>query len=275
MRPRSVRRLLRRPGAWVGLALMIITVSATLAAPWLTTASPIAINLQAQLWPPAALHPAGTDFYGRDVASRLLFGGRATLGVAGLAVGLAMLVGTAVGLAAGYSRGWPGQVLVALIDLLLAFPALLLALLVVASLGPGLGTLAIAVGVAGIPHYARLARSVVLTERTAPYIDAARALGAGSGRILIRHLLPGLVGPVLTLGTLDAGWAILHVAALGFLGLGAAPPQPEWGLMLYEGRQYLSTAPWTSVAPGLAIALTVLGMTLLGDALSDTMRPEA
>jgi len=258
----------------VGLALVAVAVSAALAAPWLTTASPIAINLQAQLWPPAALHPAGTDFYGRDVASRLLFGGRATLGVAGLAVGLAMLVGTGVGLAAGYSRGWPGQALVALIDLLLAFPALLLALLVVALLGPGLGTLAVAVGVAGIPHYARLARSIVLTERAAPYIEAARALGAGPGRILIHHLLPGLVGPVLSLATLDAGWAILHVAALGFLGLGAAPPQAEWGLMLYEGRQYLSAAPWTSVAPGLAIALTVLGVTLLGDALSDTLRPK-
>jgi peptide/nickel transport system permease protein len=230
--------------------------------------------LQAQLQPPSALHPAGTDFYGRDLVSRLLSGGRTTLAVAAIAVGLATVIGTATGLVAGYSRGWLGYLLVALIDLLLAFPALLLALLVVALLGPGVGALALAVGTAGIPHYARLVRGVTQSARSALYVEAAVALGAGSGHILSRHLLPGVIGPVLAMATLDVGWATLHVAALGFLGLGAAPPQAEWGLMLYEGRQFLSTAPWASVAPGLAITLTVLGVTLLGDALNDALAIE-
>ena len=160
-----------------------------------------------------------------------------------------------------------------MIDLLLAFPALLLALLVVALLGPGLATLGIAVGIAGIPIYARLVRSVVLTVRSSLYVEAAQALGADTTRILFRHLLPAVLAPVLAWTALDAGWAILTVAGLGFLGLGAPPPQAEWGLMLFEGREYLGAAPWTSAMPGLAITLTVLGLTLLGDALSDALQP--
>ncbi len=188
-----------------------------------------------------------------------------------MAVGL--VAGTVLGLLAGYSRAWLGQAFVGLIDLLLAFPALLLALLVVALLGPGLPTLGIAVGIAGIPIYARLVRSVVLTVRSTPYVEAAQALGASTARILFRHLLPAVLAPVLAWTTLDAGWAILNVAGLGFLGLGAPPPQAEWGLMLFEGREFLGAAPWASSAPGLAITLTVLGSTLLGDALSDALRP--
>jgi peptide/nickel transport system permease protein len=173
----------------------------------------------------------------------------------------------AVGLAAGWSRGWLGQGWVALIDLLLAFPALLLALLVVGLLGTGLPTLAIAVGIAGIPAYARVVRSIGLGTRSAVYVEAARAIGAGTGHILRRHLWPNALEPAIALATLDVGRVILYVAALGFLGLGATPPQAEWGLMLFEGRQYLATAPWASMVPGLAIALTVVAVTLLGDAI--------
>lgn len=267
-----VSRLLRRPVAWLGIAVLLVAVMGGACAPELTRFPPDQIDLAAQLQPPTLAHPLGTDFYGRDLLSRVLYGARATLGVAGVAVALALSLGTVIGLLAGYSRGWAGQAWVALIDLWLAFPALLFALLVVALLGPGLRTLAVAVGFAGIPNYARLVRSVTLNLRNAAYVEAAYAIGATTGRILLRHLLPGVAGPVLALATLDMGWAILHVAGLGFLGLGAPPPQAEWGLMLYEGRGYLATAPWASVVPGLVITLTVLGVTLLGDALSDTLQ---
>ncbi len=270
-----VSRLLRRPAAWLGLVVLLLAAMGGACAPQLAGFPPDQIDLAAQLQAPTLLHPLGTDFYGRDLLSRLLYGARATLAVAGAAVALALSLGTVIGLLAGYSRGWAAQAWVALIDLWLAFPALLLALLVVALLGPGLRTLAMAVGFAGIPNYARLVRSITLSLRNAAYVEAAYAIGATTVRILVRHLLPGVVGPVLALATLDMGWAVLHVAGLGFLGLGAPPPQAEWGLMLYEGRGYLAAAPWASVVPGLAITLTVLGVTLLGDALSDILQPRA
>lgn len=264
------RRQWRSPSALIGGALVLAVLIGALLAPWLAPYPPAAIDLTAQLQAPSAAHPLGADFYGRDILSRLLYGGRVTLTVAAGAVALAAIIGIITGLLAGTSRGWIGQAWVACFDLLLAFPALLLALIVVAVLGPGLIALACAVGVAGIAGYARLARSVVLTLRAAPFVEAAHALGASRMRILARHLLPGVVGPILALATLDLGRAILSVAALGFLGLGAPPPQAEWGLMLYEGRGYLATAPWASLFPGLAIALTVLGVTLLGDALESS-----
>jgi peptide/nickel transport system permease protein len=258
-----------RPGLVVGAAILAVVVLGALFAPWLAPYPPNEISLAEQLRPPSSAHPLGTDFYGRDMLSRLLYGARATLGVAALAVGLSVVAGMAVGLAAGWSRGWLGQGWVALIDLLLAFPALLLALLVVALLGAGLPTLAVAVGIAGIPSYARVVRSIGLNTRSAVYVEAARAMGASSIHILRRHLWPNAVRPAIALATVDVGRVILYVAALGFLGLGAAPPQAEWGLMLFEGRQYLATAPWTSLVPGLAIALTVVAATLVGDEITD------
>ncbi len=264
----TLRRLIRQPAGWVGLVLMGCAILSAVLAPWLAPYPPAEIHLDAQLAPPTADHPLGADFFGRDIASRLLYGGRATLAVAGAAVALGATVGTAIGLVAAISGRWLGQLWVGLIDLLLAFPALLLALVVVALLGPGPRAQAVAVGVAGIPLYARLTRSVALTLRQTLFVDAARALGAGPWHVLRHHLLPGVVAPLLALITVNAGTAILSVAALGFLGLGIAPPQAEWGLMLFEGRQYLAVAPWASLAPGLAITLTVLGVTLLGDTLT-------
>ncbi len=268
-----IRDSLRRPGGLLGLLLIGVALAGSLGAPWLAPYPAATLDLAAQLQPPGAAHLLGTDFYGRDMLSRLLWGGQATLSTAALAVGLAAIAGTAIGLAAGYAHGWSGQLLVALVDLMLAFPALLLALMVVALLGPGLRTLGLAAGIAGIPAYARLVRSMVLTTRGALYVEAARAVGVPAGRMLVRHLLPGVVEPVLALATLDVGRAILNVAGLCFLGLGAAPPQAEWGLMLYEGRAYLAHAPWTSALPGLAISLTVLGAMLLGDALAAALNP--
>jgi peptide/nickel transport system permease protein len=261
-------RARRQPGMVFGALVLIVVVLSALLAPWLAPYPPNEISLSEQLQPPSRVHPLGTDFYGRDLLSRLLYGARATLGVAVLAVGIAVSVGLVVGLAAAWSRGWLGQGWVALIDLALAFPALLLALLVVALLGAGLSALAIAVGIAGIPAYARVVRSIGLTTRSAVYVEAAHAMGAGASHILRRHLWPNAIEPAIALAALDVGRVILYVAALGFLGLGAAPPQAEWGLMLFEGRQYLAAAPWASMVPGLAIALTVVAVTLLGDGLT-------
>jgi peptide/nickel transport system permease protein len=264
-------KLRKQPALVFGAAVLAIAILCALLAPWLAPYPPNEISLGEQLQAPSRAHLLGTDFYGRDLLSRLLYGARVTLSIAALAVGIALVAGIAVGLVAGWSRGWLGQGWVALIDLLLAFPALLLALLVVALLGAGLSALAIAVGIAGIPAYARVVRSIGLSVRSASYVDAARAMGASTGHILLRHLWPNAIEPAIALATADVGRVILYVAALGFLGLGAAPPQAEWGLMLYEGRQYLATAPWASMVPGLALALTVVAVTLLGDAVTDAL----
>jgi peptide/nickel transport system permease protein len=264
-------RARRQPGLVFGTVVLAVAILCALLAPWLAAYPPNEISLGEQLQPPSRAHLLGTDFYGRDLLSRLLYGARVTLSIAALAVGIALVAGMAVGLLAGWSRGWLGQGWVALLDLLLAFPALLLALLVVALLGAGLFALAIAVGIAGIPAYARVVRSIGLSVRSASYVDAARAMGASTGHILLRHLWPNAIEPAVALATADVGRVILYVAALGFLGLGAAPPQAEWGLMLYEGRQYLATAPWASMVPGLALALTVVAVTLLGDAVTDAL----
>lgn len=263
------RRMREQPLAAIAASGLLVIVLAALLAPWLAPAPPDAIDLAAQLAPPSPAHPLGADFYGRDLLSRILYGSRVTLLVATAAVALAFGAGTAIGLIAGYAQGWLSQFWVGVIDVLLAFPALLLALLVVALMGPGLIALAVAVGVSSIPGYARLVRSLVLVLRTAPFVEAAVALGGATPHILARHLLPGVFSPLLALATLDFGRAIISVAALGFLGLGAAPPTAEWGLMLFEGRGYLATAPWASAFPGLAITLTVLAVTTLGDALSN------
>lgn len=249
------------------LACGLVLFTIVLLAPLFTARSPNLTDLSMQLSPPSSAHPLGTDFYGRDIVSRLLHGGRATLAVAAAAIAFAVIVGGIAGLLAGSMQGWAGQVWVGAFDLMLAFPTLLLALLVVAVLGPGLPALAVAVGVASIPGYGRLVRALTLSLQSAAFVDAARAVGAGPFRILTHHILRNIVRPVLALATLDLGRAIISVAALGYLGLGAAPPQAEWGLMLYEGRGYIASAPWASFVPGLAITVTVLIVTFLGDAL--------
>ncbi len=247
----------------LGLAL------AVLLAPILAPYEPDQTDLTSQLQPPSANHGLGTDFYGRDLLTRLLYGGQATLTVAIGAVILAATAGSVAGLLAGSTQGWPAQVWTGIFDLMLAFPALLLALMVVAVLGPGLPALGLAVGISSTPVYARLVRSLTSTLRSAPFVESARALGGGPLHIIFRHLVRNVARPVLALTTLDLGRAIISVAALGYLGLGASPPQAEWGLMLYEGRGYMTNAPWASLVPGLAITATVLGVTLLGDALTE------
>ncbi|MEJ2211537.1 MAG: ABC transporter permease [Anaerolineae bacterium] len=254
--------------AWLGLLVLAIVVG-----PMLIHRDPLAMAPGQRLLPPSWQHPAGTDLFGRDVLARLLHGGRLTLGIAGLAVLIAALPGIALGLVAGYVGGWVDRLIGWLVNVMLSFPAVLLALTIVAALGTGTFNVVIAVGVSAIPTYTRLVRGQVLSARRQPYVRAAVVVGNRPLRIVLRHILPNVFGPIIVLATLDVGWAILNASALSFLGLGVQPPTAEWGLMLNEGRGFLRDAPWVTTAPGLAIASTVLAANLLGDALRDILDP--
>ena len=267
------RQLRTNPWAPATIAFLLILGLATVAAPWLTRSDPVQMQPVQQFLPPSWDHPAGTDLFGRDVATRLLYGGRPSLGIGMLAVLIASLPGTALGLVAGYYGRWVDQVIGWMVDVMLSFPSILLALTIIAVLGPGPANVAVAVGVAQIPSYTRLVRGQVLSARRQPYVRAAVTVGCTDLRILLHHVLPNVVGSLVVLATLDVGWAILNASALSFLGLGVQPPMPEWGAMLNEGRSYLRDAPWVTAAPGLAIALTVLAVNLLGDALHDALDP--
>lgn len=271
--PPPRRRVTANPvalGAMGFLAALVLLLAAT---PALLPYDPLAMMPGQQFLPPGAGHLAGTDLFGRDVATRLLYGGRLTLGMGVLAVLTAALPGMALGLVAGYYGRWADRLITWLVDVMLAFPTILLALTIIAALGPGGPNVVLAVGLAGIPNYTRLVRGQVLSARRQPYIRAAITVGCTDRRILLRHILPNILGPIVVLATLDLGWAILNASALSFLGLGVQPPTPEWGAMLNEGRGYLRNAPWVSAAPGLAITLTVLAVNLLGDSLRDTLDP--
>ena len=253
----------------LGVTLVALVALAALLAPWIASYPPDALLPGARLLPPSALHPLGTDAFGRDLLSRLLFGAQLALRLSLGAVAISAVPGIGLGLAAGYYRGWLDQLLSRLVDALLALPGSLLALLVIARTGPSLDGAILALGLAGIPSYSRLARSGAISLSRLPYIEACRALGAGGGRILLRHLLPNLLSSLIVLTSLRLGTLLLAGSGLSFIGLGAQPPQPEWGVMLAEGRDYLDMAWWMFVFPGLAITLTVMGFNLLGDGLRD------
>ncbi len=266
-------RLGRSPTALVGLGVLLAMGLLALVAPWLAPHDPLAMDLSVQLQPPGAAHWLGTDLLGRDILSRLLYGGRVTLVTALVAVGISVLFGVSLGLVSGFYGGWVDACIMRFVDMLLAFPRILLALTLVALLGVGLGNVMVAVGIAGISGYARVVRGVVLSVREQPYVDAARVVGCGGGRILVRHVLPNVVAPVIVLATLDMAHALLSASSLSFLGLGAQPPTPEWGLMLNEGRAYLRVAPWVTTVPGLTIMLAVLSINMFGDGLRDALDP--
>jgi peptide/nickel transport system permease protein len=231
-------------------------------------------DLVSQLLPPSAAHPLGTDEQGRDVVNRIAQGARASLGVGVSSVLIAILIGSLLGLVSGFTGKTLDLVIVFLMDILLSFPGLLLAIAVVALVGPGLRNSLLAITVVSIPVYARIARATVLSVKELDYINAARCIGAPSARILFRHVLPNSLSPILVQGTLGVAGAILEIAALGFLGLGQQPPFPEWGAMLADSVKYLTSgAWWVLLFPGLAIMLTVLGFNLLGDGLRDALDP--
>jgi peptide/nickel transport system permease protein len=269
----SLRRALRSKGAVGGFALLLLLALAALAAPVLPLTDPIQIDPPRALYSPGFPYLFGSDQYGRDVFSRVVFGSRVSLVVGPIAVGIALIPGVTVGLLAGYYGRWVDATLMRIVDVMLAFPGILLALGIVAVLGPSLTSLMVAVGISSIPTYARLTRASVLSAREQLYVDAARVVGASDVAILLRHILPNVVAPIIVVGTLGVGAAILIAATLSFLGLGSQPPLPEWGRMLSEGRQYLREQWWIATFPGLAIMLTVLALNMLGDGLRDALDP--
>jgi len=265
--------LLRHRGALIGLVILGALATMAVAAPWISARDPIRTAPREALQAPGARFVLGSDQFGRDVASRVLHGARVSLLVGVISVSIAVGLGAPIGLVSGYYGGRLDALIMRVMDVMLAFPGILLALAIVSVLSPGLGNVMIAVGLSAVPGYARLVRATVLSAREHLYVEAARALGGRDGAILVRDILPNVVAPLIVTATLGLGGAILSAAALSFLGLGSQPPQPEWGRMLSEGRDYLREAWWISTFPGLGILLTVLAMNLVGDGLRDVLDP--
>lgn len=277
-KPRSLwgdawARLIRNPVAMAGGVVVILLIGLTLFAPRIVPYDPMIQDLGNSLAPPSARHLAGTDVHGRDVFSRILWGTGISLRIGFLGMLLGCVVGVTLGLASGYYGGWLDTIIMRFLDIQLAFPGLLLALCIIAIIGPGLENVIVAVGIFSVPVFARVTRGQVLTLKQQDYVLAARMVGARDGRIMLYHMLPNALAPLLVIATLRIATAILTAASLSFLGLGAQPPIPEWGAMLSDGRQYLTIAPHVATFPGLAILITVLAFNLLGDGLRDALDP--
>lgn len=269
----AARRMRRNRTASAGAVVCVVLVLLAFLAPLVAPCDPIKQSFPDQLKPPSARHPLGTDEFGRDILSRILYGARLALVVGFVAVSIALVAGVALGVVSGYFGGWVDNVIMRMMDVLLAFPYILLAIGIMAVLGPSLVNVMIAVGIVSVPEYARVARSSVLVVKGEEYIEAARAVGASDRWILTRHVLRNCLGPVIVQATLSVGRAIINAAGLSFLGLGAQPPTPEWGSMLNAGRPYMFDAPWITAFPGIAVLVTVLGFNLLGDGLNETLDP--
>lgn len=267
-------------GAVIGLVVFALLVLTAIFADWIAPHSPIQQYRDALLVPPSWVEGGradfllGTDAVGRDILSRLIHGARYSLLIGTVVVIIALMTGIVVGLIAGYARGWVDTVLMRIMDLILAFPSLLLALTLVAILGPGLINMMIAIALVLQPHFVRLTRSAVLGELGKDYVTSARVAGAGHLRLMFKTILPNCLAPLIVQATLSFSSAILDAAALGFLGLGAQPPTPEWGTMLAEARQFILRAWWVVTFPGLAILITVLAINLIGDGLRDALDPK-
>ncbi|HEY0395551.1 MAG TPA: ABC transporter permease [Candidatus Elarobacter sp.] len=268
------RRFRRAPGAVVGAAVIALIVLLAVFAPLVTPADPLAQNVAQGAQGPSGGHWFGTDKLGRDVFTRILYGARISIRIGFVAVGLAITVGTLIGLIAGYAGRRTESVLMGAMDVMLAFPSIILAIGITTILGASINNLMIAVGIVYIPQYARLARSSVLAVKELEFVDAARALGAGVPAILARHVLPNILAPLLVQATLGVATAELEAAGLSYLGLGARPPAPEWGAMLNDARDYWLSAPWALIFPGVSITVLVLGFNLLGDGLRDALDPK-
>lgn len=272
-------RVPRNAMATAGGTIIMIVFLAAAVGPALVLQDPISQNLAMALQPPFwaengdLSYPLGTDHYGRDVFSRLIFGARVSLFVAVSAAIIGAMVGVSAGLIAGYFGGWIDTLVMRLVDLNLAFPLVLLALAIVAILGPNLRNLILVMAITAWMIYARVVRGITLSMRSQEFVQSARASGASDARILIRHLMPNMLAPVVVIWTFEVARIVLLESALSFLGLGVPPPTPTWGRMLSEGRDYLTVAGWTSVFPGLAIMVTVLGINFLGDGLRDLLDP--
>ena len=267
-------RLLGDNRARFGIAVIVIMALAAIAAPWIAN-DPLKIDLTNYLQKPSGAHWLGTDVQGRDIWSRLVYGARVSLTVGLISQGIALLLGVTLGLLAGYYGRWVDELVMRLADVTLAFPTLLLLIAMVAAFQPSMGVVFATIGVVGWAGMARLVRGQVLVARQLEYVQAIRALGAKDVRVMLQHVLPNVIAPVVIAATLGVAGAIMAEAALSFLGLGVPPPTPSWGSMIADGRDLdqLRRAPWTSVFPGMAIGAAVLGFNLLGDALRDALDP--
>ena len=272
-RRRQWTGLLREPGTALGLFLVGSLLLAGLLAPWLPLDDPTKISLPDRLLPPSEGNPLGTDHLGRDTFSRIVHGARMTLLAAAATLALSMTIALTVGIVSGYHGGWTDTALMGVVDLLLAFPSLILALALAGALGPGLFNVLLAASAVWWVGHARIIRGITLGARQSEYVTAARVAGASNMRIILRHFAPNILGPIVVIASLDVGWIILGIAGLNFLGLGAQPPTPEWGAMLNDARPHLQTAPRLLLLPGSAIFVAVLGFNLLGDGLRDLRDP--
>lgn len=272
---RALGALSGDPRAWFGAVVIVLLVFLAVAAPIVAHHDPLQIDLIHSLSPPSRAHWLGTDVQGRDVWARLVYGARVSLSVGFVSQAIALALGLSLGLLSGYYRGWVDELVMRLADVTLAFPTLLLLIAMVAALQPSLGVVFVTIGVVGWAGMARLVRGQVLVVRQLEYVQASRALGGRDVRIILVHVLPGVVAPVIIAATLGIAGAIIAESSLSFLGLGVQPPTPSWGAMIADGRDLsqLRHAPWTSLFPGLAIGAAVLGFNLLGDALRDALDP--
>jgi peptide/nickel transport system permease protein len=270
---RRLAPVLKDPATLLGLVIVVVAVIGAFVAPLLPLDDPTGMNLEERLVSPNWGSLLGTDHLGRDEFSRLLHGGRTTLRTAGVVLAVVFAIALTVGTLSGYYGGWLDTFLMSVVDLVLAFPGLILAVAIAGTLGPSLINVMIAMAAVWWAGYARLVRGMVLSIRNREFVEAARAVGASDRRIMVSHIWRNILGPVVVLATLDMGWIILGISGLSFLGLGAQPPTPEWGAMLNDGRPFLQTAPQMMLYPGAAIFLVVLGFNLLGDGLRDILDP--
>jgi peptide/nickel transport system permease protein len=265
--------LLANKLAVFGLLVLVLLVVVALLADWLMPHPPTAVDVVNRLQPPSATHPFGTDELGRDILSRVILGTRVSFQVGVVAVGFSLAVGVPLGLVAGFYGGRVDDVIMRIMDMIFAFPAILLAIAIVAVLGPSMTNAMIAIGIVFVPIFARITRGSVLSVREEVYVRAARSLGSGDLRLLGVHVLPNVLAPIIVQTSISLAFAVLNEAALSFLGIGVQPPRPSWGRMLFDGRGFMQQAWWMAVFPGLAIFLTVLAFNVVGDALRDALDP--
>ncbi|WNC14119.1 nickel transporter permease [Brevibacillus brevis] len=269
-----IRRFKKNKRALVGFWMVVAFVGLAAFAPWIAPYDPIEQNMNVILQPPSAAHFFGTDEYGRDIFSRIMYGSQISLMIGIVGVMISVVLGVGLGTLSGYFGGRTDMFIMRMMDIFMAFPSFLLALAIVSVLGPGMINVMIAIGIFSVPTFARISRSAVIAVKNKEYIEAAKSMGASHSRIIIKHVIPNSVAPIIVLSTMRIATAILTASGLSFLGMGAQPPTPEWGAMLSTGREYLRTAPHVSTIPGLAIMFMVLAFNMLGDGLRDALDPK-